>query len=60
MKVLTTTELKSNFNKIIDRVVTGEVFLIQHSNSNFMLMPYQICQEVDELTRIYTEHEEGC
>jgi prevent-host-death family protein len=59
MKVLTTSELKQNFKQILEEVESGKSFFIQDKNSNFVLIPYQTYQEVDELTRMYTEHEEG-
>lgn len=60
MNILTTSELEENFEQVIERVETGESFLINHNGYNLMLIPYNEYREMDELTRIYTDHEEGC
>lgn len=60
MNILTTSELEQNFDQILEEVESGKTFLVQHNNSNFMLIPYQTYRESDELVRIYTDHEEGC
>lgn len=61
MKTLTIDQLESNFDEIISRVERGEKFIIQSDRGNVMLVPYnQIHEEVDDLIRIHTDHEEGC
>lgn len=61
MKTLTVEQLESNFEDIFSRVEKGEKFIIQSNTGNVMLVPYnQRQEEVDDLIRIHTDHEEGC
>ena len=60
METLTLQELQSDFDRIIHRVENGETFVVESENGNVMLVPYTpSSEEVDDLVRIYTEHEEG-
>ena len=60
MQTLTVEELQSDFNAIIERVENGESFLIKSEYGDAMLIPYSHYKEVDDLVKIYTDHEEGC
>ncbi len=61
MKTLTVEELQSNFEYYLDRVKVGESFLIKSKYGKVMLVPYNSGEdEVDDLIRIHTDHEEGC
>ncbi len=61
MKTLTVQELQENFEYYLDRVKVGESFLIKSKYGEVMLVPYNNGeQEVDDLIRIHTDHEEGC
>ena len=60
MKTLTIEELQADFDAIITRVEKGETFLIKSEHGNVMLIPYSEYEEVDDLIRIHTDHEEGC
>lgn len=60
MKTLTVEEVEENFDKIMSRVKKGESFVITSEFGNAMLMPYYKYEEVDDLIRIHTDHEEGC
>ena len=59
MKTLTIEELQKNFEVYLDRVESGESFLIKSKHGNVVLVPYQEYEEVDDLIRIHTDHEEG-
>jgi hypothetical protein len=60
MKTITITELQSNFDQIITEVENGKTFIIESKYGNVALVPYDQCKEVDDLVKIYTDHEEGC
>lgn len=60
MKTLTIEELQKDFDAIIERVEEGESFLIKSEYGDAMLVPYkQYKDEIDDLIRIHTDHEEG-
>ena len=59
MKTLTIEELQSDFDSIISRVEEGESFLIKSEYGDAVLIPYSENKEVDDLVRVYTDHEEG-
>jgi hypothetical protein len=59
MKTLTIEELQKDFYAIIDRVESGESFLIKSEHGDAILIPYNEYKEVDDLIRIHTDHEEG-
>jgi len=60
MKTLTIEELQTNFDEYLDRVEKGESFLVKSEHGNVVLVPYKEYEEVDDLIRIHTDHEEGC
>ena len=60
MKILTVEELQEKFDYYLDRVEEGESFLIKSEYGEVMLVPYRKYEEVDDLIRIHTDHEEGC
>ncbi len=60
MKTLTVEELQADFEYYLDRVKVGESFLIKSKYGKVMLVPYSKYEEVDDLIRIHTDHEEGC
>jgi antitoxin (DNA-binding transcriptional repressor) of toxin-antitoxin stability system len=61
MKTLTVQELQEKFEYYLDRVETGESFLIKSQYGDAMLIPYNNGEEeIDDLIRIHTDHEEGC
>jgi hypothetical protein len=61
MKTLTVQELQENFEYYLDKVEVGESFLIKSQYGDAMLVPYNNGeQEIDDLIRIHTDHEEGC
>ena len=60
MKTLTVQEVEENFDAIMSRVKKGESFVISSEFGNAMLMPYNDYNEIDDLIRIHTDHEEGC
>lgn len=60
MNYLIITELQKNFDTILDRVESGETFYVKNNNKDFIMMPNNLYQELDELVRIHKDHEEGC
>lgn len=61
MKFLTIEKLQENFDEYLAKVEAGESFLIKSHYGDVMLMPYNdSSEEVDDLIRIHTDHEEGC
>ncbi len=59
MKTITIEELQKDFDAILSRVESGESFLIKSEYGNVALVPYSEYQELDDLIRIHTDHEEG-
>jgi len=60
MKTLTIEEFQQDFDAIINKVEEGECFIIKSEHGNAMLIPYkQYRNEIDDLIRIHTDHEEG-
>jgi antitoxin (DNA-binding transcriptional repressor) of toxin-antitoxin stability system len=59
MKTITIEELQKDFDAILSRVESGESFLIKSEYGNVALVPYAEYQELDDLIRIHTDHEEG-
>lgn len=60
MKTLTVEQVEADFDTIISRVEAGESFIIQSEHGDCMLIPYKHYEELDDLVRIHTDHEEGC
>lgn len=62
MKTLTVQEVEKNFDEIMSRVENGESFAITGKFGDAVLIPYSQYkyEEVDDLIRIHTDHEEGC
>ncbi len=67
LQSFTVEEFQADFDNLIDRVESGESFLITSEHGNAVIVPYsevvQVCQEsnmdFDEIVKIHTEHEEG-
>lgn len=60
MKTITVEELQKNFDEYINKVETGQSFLIKSEYGNAVLIPYSdYTTEIDDLIRIHTDHEEG-
>jgi prevent-host-death family protein len=59
MKEITIKELQDNFEEYLDKVESGESFLIKSEYGDAMLIPYNNYEEIDDLIRIHTDHEEG-
>lgn len=61
MEIITIDELQKDFDSILDRVDSGESFLITSPKGNLVMTPYNEYHQVeDDLIRIHTDHEEGC
>jgi PHD/YefM family antitoxin component YafN of YafNO toxin-antitoxin module len=60
MKTISIQELQENFEFFIDLTEKGQQFLIKTEHGNVILMPCKEFQELDDLVRIHTNHEEGC
>jgi prevent-host-death family protein len=59
METLTIEELQANFEEYLDKVEAGQSFLIKSEYGTAVLVPYEEYEEVDDLIRIHTDHEEG-
>jgi len=67
MESFTVEEFQEDFDNLMDRVESGESFLITSEHGNAVMVPYNevvsICQEanvdIDEIIKIHTDHEEG-
>lgn len=59
MEEYTVQQFQENFDKLFQRVENGETFKIRDGNNIVMIIPYQITKDIDEIVRIYTDHEEG-
>ena len=61
MESFTVEEFQLHFDELIERVDNGESFIIKSDYGDAVLVPCQDnCEELDEIIRIHTEHEEGC
>ena len=59
MDKLTVEQVEADFDAIMGRVEAGESFIIQSKHGDAMLIPHKSYEELDELVRIHTDHEEG-
>jgi hypothetical protein len=60
METLTVEQVEADFDAIMSRVEAGESFMIHSEYGDAMLIPYTEYEELDDLVRIHTDHEEGC
>lgn len=62
MESFTVEEFQLHFDELIERVESGESFIIKSYYGDAVIVPCKEnnCEELDELIRIHTEHEEGC
>jgi prevent-host-death family protein len=66
MKTITVEELQKDFEEILAQVEQGHQFIVESKKGDVLLMPYKIYDYNepsnldDDLTRIHTDHEEGC
>lgn len=60
MENITIEQLQENFDTILGRVEGGESFLITSPKGNVVMIPYGEKENIDDLVRIHTDHEEGC
>jgi prevent-host-death family protein len=59
MQSFTVEEFQANFDNLLDRVEAGESFLITSEHGNAVIVPYSGNENVDDLVKIYTEHNEA-
>jgi prevent-host-death family protein len=59
MKKFTVEEFQQRFTELMDRVENGESFLISSDYGEAVIIPYQEYEEIEEMVRIYTDHDEG-
>lgn len=67
MESFTVKEFQADFDNLMDRVESGESFLITSEHGNAVMVPYKevvsICEDanvdIDEIIKIHTDHEEG-
>jgi prevent-host-death family protein len=61
MESFTVEDFQKNFDELMERVEDGESFIITSEYGNVVMVPCEDnCEELDELIRIHTEHEDGC
>jgi antitoxin (DNA-binding transcriptional repressor) of toxin-antitoxin stability system len=61
MENFTVEEFQLHFDELIERVENGESFIIKSDYGDAVLVPCKDnCEELDDIIRIHTEHEEGC
>ena len=61
MERFTVEQFKLHFDELIERVENGESFIIESDYGNAILVPCEDnYEDLDDLIRIHTEHEEGC
>lgn len=61
MESFTVEEFQLYFDELIERVENGESFMIKSEYGNAVIVPCQEnCEELDEIIRVHTEHEDGC
>ena len=67
LQSFTIEEFQSDFDNLMNRVESGESFIIKSEHGNAVIVPYKevvsICEEVnidfEEIVKIHTNHEEG-
>jgi PHD/YefM family antitoxin component YafN of YafNO toxin-antitoxin module len=63
MQTFTVEQFQENFDELMDRVESGESFMITSEYGNAVMIPYKDVQEFinvnDEVIRIHIDHEEG-
>ena len=59
MERFTVEEFHSNFDNLLDRIESGESFMIYSEHGNVMIVPCNKYKEADDIIRIHTDHEEG-
>jgi len=66
LTTFTIEEFQADFDNLMNRVESGESFIIKSEHGNAVIVPYnevvQVFQESgvsEELIRIHTDHEEG-
>jgi antitoxin (DNA-binding transcriptional repressor) of toxin-antitoxin stability system len=61
MESFTVEEFQLHFDELIERVESGESFVIKSEYGDAVLVPCgDDCEELDELIRIHTDHQDGC
>jgi antitoxin (DNA-binding transcriptional repressor) of toxin-antitoxin stability system len=62
MESFTVEQFQIHFDELIERVENGESFVIKSDYGNAVLVPCnnENCEDLDDLIRIHTEHEEAC
>jgi antitoxin (DNA-binding transcriptional repressor) of toxin-antitoxin stability system len=59
MEQFTVEQFQERFDELLDRVENGETFQISNGENVIMITPYRIIEDIDEIVRIHTDHEEG-
>lgn len=61
MESFTVEQFQTYFDELIERVENGESFIIESEYGNAVLVPCgDNCEELDDIIRIHTEHEDAC
>ena len=62
MESFTVEEFQLYFDELIERVETGESFIIKSDYGDAVIVPcdQEDSEELDELIRIHTSHGDGC
>ena len=69
MEKFTVEEFQTDFDNLLERVENGESFIVTDKENEVVIMPAEDydhivygddIEEHDDLTRIHTDHEEGC
>jgi prevent-host-death family protein len=69
MEKFTVEEFQTDFDNLLERVENGESFIVTDKENQVVIMPAEDydhivygddLEEYDDLTRIHTDHEEGC
>lgn len=66
LETFTVEEFQEDFDNLLERVQSGESFIIKSEYGSVIMIPYQEIVKVfedtgvdDELIRLHTDHEEG-
>lgn len=62
MESFTVEQFQLYFDELIERVESGESFIIKSDYGDAVLVPCgnNNCDELDEVIRIHTQHEDAC
>ena len=60
MEQFTVEQFQEQFDELIERVDNGESFIITSDSGSVLMVPYDPCQNRDDLIECLCNHNDGC